>query len=385
MLSCKSLDNPYDSESSNFVSDSTLVSYVTRTFIDTTIFIDTVVHIDTVYYVDSSVHIDTSFYIDTAFFYDTLFDSIPVFDTIVVFDTLTVNDTTHVLDTQTVFDTTIQYLDVYDTTFYYDTIRVFDTVTVFDTSTVFINDTTFLYDTLIDTIYYYGIDPIIQLISLPDSSALSSYVPDSQYQLTYRVAGISPAIINSVSYRTCGGACIWQNVAPPWTQSFSGNSSSFYIKLETDSGTFIDSFSLYNQYQQPVPSRLDIDAGPYSYSRNSSAGFPTCTLYTQDAAYGSGGSNTVLTTIIFYVSSSHPSCGSGSYWEFYWSWNNNYSTSADHIACGDVLFTDPALELSEIDLSLGLKTLNVKARCCLSPSWSVWNVINILVLAGPKP
>jgi hypothetical protein len=371
LLSCDSLNNPYDSKSDNYVSDSTLVSYVTRTIIDTTVFIHTIIRVDTILYVDSCFHVDTSFYIDTLFHYDTLFDTIPLYDSIGYIDTLTINDTTHILDTQTLFDTTHLYFDIYDTIPYYDTVFQFDT--------------TFLFDTLIDTVLYYGIDPFIRLVSYPDSATLSSYVPDSQYQLTYRVTGIDPAIINSVSYRTCGGACVWQNVNPPWTRTFSGQSSDFYIKLFTDSGVFVDSFSLFNRYQQPVPHRLDINAGPYSYSRTASAGFSTCTLYTQDANYGSNGSNTVLSSIFFYVESPHPSCGSGSYWEFYWSWNNNYSTSADHIACGDVLFTDPSLAIEDIDLSTGLKTLNIKARCCASPTWSVWHVINILVLAGPKP
>jgi len=406
-FSCNDFNNPFDPNSNKQLADSTLVNYVTRTLIDTTVTVDTLIHGDTILItqtrtiVDSTVFVDTVLYYDiqyetttvydsvgyidsltvydTVWYADTSLDTVPVYDSIGYIDTLTIYDTAWSYDTNIVYHTHL------DTVTQYDTTVTYDTTTVLDTSTILVYDTTFVHDTLFDTLFFSDTHPLLRLLSYPDSTALSSYVPDSQYQLTYLAAGIDPGIITATAYRTCAGACVWNTAQPPWTSTFTGPTSHFYIRLTTDSGTFIDTFSLYNRHQQPTFYRLEIAAGPFNYDRNASAGFSACTIYTQDTNYGSNGNDFVLTSLFFYVQSAHPSCGADSYWEFYWSWDNNFSTSADHISCGSVLYTDPSLPLEDMELYPGLNTLNVKARCCASPPWSDWHIINIYVLAGPKP
>jgi hypothetical protein len=207
LLFCNDFNNPYDTESPNHVSDSTLVRYVTHTIIDTTIVADTIIHIDTVLYIDSSTYIDTSFYIDTVTRYDTLFDTVAIYDsigyidtvtyydtvttldtlldTVTVYDSVGYIDTLHVFDTTVHVDTTFDTVTVHDTATHIDTVvfadTTFDTVTTFDTLVVY--DTTVVLDTTFDTLTVFDtlttLDTLFDTVAVFDTTFDTITVPDT--------------------------------------------------------------------------------------------------------------------------------------------------------------------------------------------------------------
>jgi hypothetical protein len=171
ILCCSGLENPFDSKSPNYLSDTTLVrimQHYDSTFIDTSIVFDTIFHVDTVIRdsirIINKYHYDTTSVLDTVIYTDhhrdtTIFiDTVIHYDSIGYIDTLRIRETLHFWDTLYHYDTLVHIDTTHfrDTTFLIDTVIHYDSVGYIDTLRIRVWDTLYHYDTLvhIDTSHF---------------------------------------------------------------------------------------------------------------------------------------------------------------------------------------------------------------------------------------
>jgi len=406
ILNCSGLQNPFDSKSSNYVSDSTLVHILhdyDSTFMDTSVVFDTIVHVDTI--VRDSFHIINKIHYDTTNILDTLIDTIhhrdtTVFiDTVIHYDSIGFIDTLHIRDTLHFMDTlyhydTIVHIDtthfkdtvhIRDTIHFYDTITHYDTLIHRDTSTsidtihfrdtINFRDTLYHYDTLIhrdtviDTIRFYRTQPFIYLVNFSDSSIFNTFNYGSSYNLAIKAAGIDPKIIRSYSFMP-GGGTFWSDVTNPWTRTFSTTSPVVYtLRITTDSGSFANPYTLLCssssaiKYSSPVFYSVKVSAS--SFEKNFYSYVPVCTLWTDSTPFTEYPDRIGLLDCIVDFRFS-----SGKNFDFYTSKNGSYDTTKDcEFHSG---YSNHEIEIQCDDIYPGVKTLTAMCRA-VSPDTSLWS------------
>lgn len=379
ILCCSGLENPFDSKSPNYLSDTTLVRIMQQydsTFIDTAIVFDTIVHIDTVIYdtfrIVNQIHYDTSYVLDTLI--DTIhhrdttifIDTVIHYDSIGYIDTLHIRDTVHFRDTVTHYDTLIHQdtLTFRDTTHFRDTIHFRDTLYHYDTLVH--------RDTVIDTVRFYRTQPFIYLVKLPDSSVFNTFNYGSTYSLAIKAAGINPAIIQSFSFMPEGGA-VWNALTPPWSRTYNTTSTVFYtLRVTTDSGSFANSYTLRCdpasaiRGSKPVFKQVQIrtlTGAPGSFDRTFNGYAPVCTLWTDSAPFSP--SPAIIDYINILMQFDLPGC---SKYDISTSRNGTYGFDPYGLYDG----TGGELELEHTDVPIG--TSIVTANChCVTPDTSQWS------------
>ncbi|HEX2955564.1 MAG TPA: hypothetical protein VHO70_01960 [Chitinispirillaceae bacterium] len=284
-ICCSELSNPFDSESSNYISDSALIDKLHQydsTFLTKSFFYDTIIHIDTVFH--DSISITNTFHIDTVLYNDTNLISVTHIDTTTFFDTIFYNDSTFYIDTNTFYDTIFfqETLSFFDTTFYKDTFHFQDTFYHYDTV---IN-----YDTTVDTVRFFRTNPFLFLIDLADSSVFSIFNYGSSYNLAIKAAGVDPSIIRSYSILEPVETFLIPRV-PPWSKTYNATSPVRYtLSITTDSGTFSNYYSVHCK-----PSSLLRGSAPVfdffristftGYDKTYHGFAPVCTLWTDSSFY----------------------------------------------------------------------------------------------------
>jgi hypothetical protein len=423
LLSCGGLNNPFDENSPNYVSDTTLVRVLhsyDSTFIDTSVFFDTVVHVynlfhdsvrivsqvhfdtsfvidtlidsllfrDTVFFLDTIIYYDSVGYIDTLHLRDTLFfwDSLFHYDSLVHIDSSHFRDTLHLRDT-VVFADTVHFRDTIhfrDTLCLYDTLLHLDTLFFLDTT--HFRDTLCLYDTLvhlvtvIDTIRFYRTQPFIYLIKLPDSSIFNTFNYGVAYNLLFKAAGINPAIIHGYSFKAEGGA-VWNSVTLPWSRTFSTTSPVFYtLRIDTDSGAFANSYTLRCdptsaiRGSRPAMSQVLIST-LRGYQRTFSGYAPVCTLWTDSAIFTPFPDRieTVSITPEFSISG-------GTVFDYYISKTGSYDTASCDFNPGASAQSETTLD----GITPGTHLMTCLCRS-VSPDtslWSTWTTFVFVVRDG---
>ncbi len=403
ILCCSGLENPFDSKSQNFVSDTTLVRIMREydsTLIDTSIVYDTIVHIDTIildsFRIVTQTRYDTSFAVDTLHFWDTLYH----YDTLVHLDTSHIIDTFHILDTVRYFDTVHvkDTLHFYDTTTRYDTLTYRDTLTFIDTShfldTIHFLDTLYHYDTLvhrdtvIDTVRFYRTQPFIYLVELPDSSVFTTFGYGATHNLAAKAAGIDPSIIQGYSYMPYYGT-VWNNVASPWViTSTTTNTTSpilYTLRVTTDSGFFANTYTIRcdpgSVLSGSKPSfkevRVRTNTGvPASFDRTYSGYIPACTLWTDSAPFTP--SADVIDYVHILMRFNLAGCDK---FDIYASLNGSYNFVPDNLYDG---LSWAEVELEHFPVPIGNSIVTANCRC-VDPDtsqWSGWTSLFFIVRDG---
>jgi hypothetical protein len=423
VLCCSGLENPFDSKSPNYVSDTTLVRIMQQydsTFVDTSIVFDTVIHVDTV--IRDSIRIVPQFHYDTTYELDTIIDTVHHRDTTIFIDTvihydsvgyidtLHIRDTLHFRDTVFHYDTLIHvdsthFLDSIhyrDTTHFRDTIHFKDTTTHYDTlvhrdtltfrdsthfrDTIHFRDTLFHYDTLvhrdtiIDTVRFYRTQPFIYLVSLPDSSIFNTFNYGASYSLAVKCAGINPAIISGYSFKPDGGN-VWNGISLPWALTFNTISPVFYtLRVTTDSGIFANSYALRCnptsaiRGSKPVLGEVLIST-LYGFQRTFSDYAPVCTLWTDSAVFTPFPDRVEAISILpeFSVTG-------GTSFDYYISKTGSYNTASCEFIQGAPASYETALE----GVAPGTHLMTC---CCRSVApdtslWSIWSTFVFVVRDG---
>lgn len=357
LLFCDRFDNPYDPSSSNYVSDSTLVRYVTHTIIDTTIVADTVIHVDTVFYIDSSTHIDTSFYIDTLFDTVAVYDSIGYIDTLIYYDTVTTLDS--LLDTVTVYDSVgyIDTLHVFDTIIHIDT--TFDTVTVQDT--IFHIDTLVFADTTFDTLVVYDtltiLDTLFDTVAVFDTTYDTITVPDTVWTF------------DTVTVYDTTHITVYDTV----------------IVYDTLYDTLFDTIAVYDTtlIDDSLPSihNFTVSSPPFNRVFSDSSSY-LCTLYTDDPGFNDNGESGVVYLTMSWSFNNCSECFVHGYHTKIW--------SSGGIVYNDALWWDndnvgTSCEYEVEQLFPGVVTYYIRFRDATQDIWSNFFKIKFVILEGPAP